>query len=125
MPTTAAESVSAFAFCKDTGCPGYVQRPVDALRQVQSWTFQDCGGDGSVPGEYRSAEYLSFADQADVACPHCGVDREVSLQERPDYGVTAKQPTRDAQLDAGTVKLLVEQAEKMGRIEKALEGKGS
>lgn len=118
-----SDVVDALAFCRDAGCVGYEQQPVKALREVRSWSFQESGGDGQIPGEYRSAEFLSFADPSDVACQFCGLDRQVTLQPRPDYGVTAR-PVEKPVVDSSIAKVLVNQAAQLARLEAERAPKG-
>jgi hypothetical protein len=79
------EKVKAFGFCPDHTCVGYQQEPVDGLRTVRSDTFRDSGGDANMPGEYRSFEFVTFANQKDRECRFCGRDRQIALQQRPEY----------------------------------------
>lgn len=125
MSTITEDVVSAFAHCRDRACPGYEQQPVHAVRTVRSDTYQDAGGDGTFNGEYRSAEYLTFAEETDRDCGFCGRDREVALQERPDYAPATSQVAEDQRHDGQVTRLLVEQAEKLARLEAQAEGKSA
>jgi hypothetical protein len=87
MPAITEVTISAFAHCSDVGCPGSAQQPVDGVRREVSETIGERGGDGPFVGvTENSTIYTQFADPADVVCPECGKDREITDQERPNYG---------------------------------------
>lgn len=117
MSTVTDDLVQALAHCRDRACAGYEQQPVQGVRTVRSDTFQDAGGDGTFSHEYRSSEYLSFADGADRDCVFCGRDREITVQERPEYAPSTSQVAEDQRHDGQVTRLLVEQAEKSARLE--------
>lgn len=82
MATLTTTTVPAFAHCRDPRCPGTEQEPVDAIRHLTEWSFVDNGG--NLPGVERSSTIFAFADETQMPCPHCSVDREVSIQKRPN-----------------------------------------
>ena len=124
MSTVTEDLVQALAHCRDRACPGYEQQPVPAVKTVRSDTYQDAGGDGTFNGEYRSSEHLSFAEEADRDCGFCGRDREVTVQERPDYAAATSQTAEDQRHDGQMTRILVEQAEKLARLEAAAAAAG-
>lgn len=82
MATLTTTTVPAFAHCRDPRCPGVEQEPVDATRHLTEWSYVDNGG--NLPGVERSTAIFVFADESQAPCPHCGTDREVSAQKRPN-----------------------------------------
>jgi hypothetical protein len=87
MPTITEAQVNAFAHCSDVGCPGSAQSPVMGVRREVSETIGDRGGDGPFVGIIeKSTLYTHFADPADAVCPECEGPREITDQERPNYG---------------------------------------
>lgn len=82
MATLTTTTVRAWAHCRDPRCPGVEQEPVDATRHLTEWSFVDNGG--NLPGVERSTDLFVFADASQAPCPHCGLDREVSAQQRPN-----------------------------------------
>jgi hypothetical protein len=88
MPTITETVVRAFAHCPDAACPGSAQEPVDGVRREVAETIGERGGDGPFVGvTEKSTIYVHFADPDAVACPECGKVREISDQERPNYGM--------------------------------------
>jgi hypothetical protein len=86
MPTITAFPMRAYAHCRDARCPGYHQQEVDATREEASYTFGENGGDGVFFHMVESSRVeFRFANPADVACPVCGSDREVTGSPRPQY----------------------------------------
>jgi hypothetical protein len=86
MPTITEAPVRAYCHCRDARCPGYQQQEIDAVREEASYTFGENGGDGVFTHMVESSrvEYRA-ADEADVACPVCSADREVTGTPRPQY----------------------------------------
>lgn len=88
MATFTQAPVLAYAHCRDARCPGYAQQQIDAIREEASYTFGD--GDRLGAGvlqntvERSHVEYHA-ADDADVPCPACGAQREVTGTPRPQY----------------------------------------
>ena len=114
------QEVEALAACHDHTCIGHAQAKVPGLRSVESQSFIDAGGDGSIAGEYRSNEYLRFENQDDATCKFCQGPRSISLQERPDYG-TSMTPNESAPAVDGKMAVLVaEQAAAIARLEERL-----
>lgn len=86
MPMTTETAVEAFAHCPDPLCAGHEQAPVPGVKMLVATTIGDRGGDGVFVNIVENThEYLRFAEPEDVACPECGRDREVALQQRPVY----------------------------------------
>jgi len=87
-PNTIETNVTGWAHCGDARCPGYGQKPAEGIRTIVEHTIGSRGGDGIFVNIVENTnEYLRFSDSADIACPDCGKDREISLQERPVYPV--------------------------------------
>lgn len=77
-----------FAHCVNARCDGYGQEPVMVVRTVVEHTVGSRGGDGIFSNVVENTnEYLRLADEADIPCPSCSKDRDVSLQERPVYPI--------------------------------------
>lgn len=73
-------------------CPGYAQAEVAAVREVTATTFGDMNGATGDPIDQALAGNVSYTqerilwvDDADRACPFCGVERAVTDQVRPRY----------------------------------------
>jgi hypothetical protein len=92
----AEETIDGYAHCAGQSepgvrCAGYEQQPVAAVRETASFLYGDSGPssdpfDAAVAGlTERQSIRITFADEADRACPHCGFPREVSDQVRPVY----------------------------------------
>jgi hypothetical protein len=87
VPTVTAAPIRAFAHCPDVSCPGSAQEPVDGIRELVEETIGERGGDGPFVGVIeKSTVYIRFADSADAACSECDKTREITDQERPNYG---------------------------------------
>jgi hypothetical protein len=99
VPLVTTERITALAHCAQLTepgirCPGYAQAEVPGIRETTAFTFRD-GWGGLGPSDAfdqalaelteRSVIRVRFADEADAACPHCGVRREVTDQRRPQY----------------------------------------
>lgn len=110
MPTTVVTPCDALAHCRDSFCPGEVQEPVGGNREEVSFRFTELGGDA--PGYERSNVHVRFANEADIPCPHCGQDREITEQKRPRYETSVGNPDYLKQLiEQGRVKQPGEVAE--------------
>lgn len=83
MPIVTETEVEGYAHCHDPRCPGHTQQQVAALRRETAFTFRERGG--AVPGVESSVATLSFAEEGEAVCPHCGRPREVSDQRRRSY----------------------------------------
>jgi hypothetical protein len=92
----AEETIDGYAHCAGQSepgvrCAGYEQQPVAAVRETTSFLYGDSGPssdpfDAAVAGlTERQSIRITFAEEADRACPHCGFPREVSDQVRPVY----------------------------------------
>lgn len=90
MPTITQQHVEGYAHCRDSLCPGNEQERVPAVREQSDLYYKEWDPDG-VPGVMNSTQRFMFADQADVACPYCAQNREVTDQERPVYPVMTSQ----------------------------------
>lgn len=90
MPTITQQTVEGYAHCRDSLCPGNEQELVHAVRELSELYYKEWDPDG-VPGVMNSTVRFMFADPGDVACPHCGQNREVTDQERPVYPVMTSQ----------------------------------
>lgn len=82
-------------------CPGNEQQPVRLIEQTVEYTFRDGWGGRDIGGPTdivlagqteKSIIHLRFADEADIACPHCGQQRSCSTQVRPFYASVSGQP---------------------------------
>jgi hypothetical protein len=115
-------------------CPGYLQVQVRAIREVMEWVYGEIGGGSSNAVDQAIAhnvshahERLQWADPDDRACPHCGHDRELSEQVRPQYsplgGARAgpDQLFRDRRASREQGQAVVAQAEAATRQAAALE----
>jgi hypothetical protein len=86
MPTITATPAQAYAHCRDARCPGYHQQEVPAVREESFYTFGENGGDGVFMSMIESSRVsFAFADPDDAPCPVCGVPREVTGTQRPQY----------------------------------------
>jgi hypothetical protein len=74
-------------------CDGLQQQEVRGIVETVAWSFASRGG-GDEPGgpgnifgpmTENTQEHLTFADEADAQCSHCGKRRELSRQVRPSY----------------------------------------
>jgi len=119
MPNIIREEVQGFAHCMqfldelgevsrpgplgetmtDEKCPGYAQQRVPIIREVVEHLYGDYGAGSELTGAgrsgydvYYSTEHLQWADPEQAPCPHCGVPRELSTQERPSYPRLSGQP---------------------------------
>jgi hypothetical protein len=87
MPTITEAPIRAFAHCSDVECAGSAQQPVDGVRRLVEETIGERGGDGPFVGVIeKSTPYVLFADPEDASCETCGGPREITDQERPNYG---------------------------------------
>lgn len=114
------EKVDAYAFCPDHTCVGYQQDIIEGLHTVKSETFVDAGGDGNMPGEYRSYDFLTFSDDADRACRFCGRDRQITLQERVEYPPVAATSDPNVRNDNQMAVLVAKQADEMAALKAEL-----
>lgn len=118
MTAVAEREVTALAFCPDRGCVGYTQQPVQAVEVVTETSFLEAGGDGQIPGVYRSDVSYRFADPAEQLCPFCQVrDRTVNVDERPEYAPAVSQDAEQERAGDQTTRLLVEMAQKVATLE--------
>lgn len=90
MPTITQQHVQGYAHCRDSLCPGNEQELVAAIREQSDLYYKEWDPNG-VPGVMNSTQRFMFADPDDVACPHCGQNREVTDQVRPVYPVMTSQ----------------------------------
>lgn len=87
MPTITEAPIRAFAHCSDVECPGSAQQQVDGVSRIVAETIGERGGDGPFVGVVeKSTFYVQFADPDDAVCPECEGPREITDQERPNYG---------------------------------------
>lgn len=83
MPTITEAPVKGYAHCRNPRCQGSQQEQVDAIRSEESYTYIERGGD--LPGQENSVVRITFANEEDKSCPHCGIVREVTDSLRPSY----------------------------------------
>lgn len=123
MPVVTENLVCGYAHCQKPNCTGYGQQQVDATRTETAFTFMDNGGD--IPGVERSTARLSFIDPADVACPACGRDRELSEHPRPAYEPLSEGLVMGPAVDDGerVAALEGELAQMRAMLQKLVEGK--
>lgn len=87
MPQITETPIPAFAHCSDVECSGNAQAPVDGIHKLVSETIGERGGDGPFVGVIeKSTPYVLFADPDDAVCPECDGPREITDQQRPNYG---------------------------------------
>lgn len=92
-PNIREDVVDAWAHCNNPRCEGYGQRPVRAVRTIVEHTVGSRGGDGIFAMVVENTnEYLRFADETEIPCEHCGRERSVTLQERPEIPVLSGFP---------------------------------
>lgn len=131
--TITEETVTAFAHCRNPRCDGYRQEIVQAVKTISARNFD---AEGPLSGfAENSHEYMRFADGDTAACPTCGLDREVTGQERPSYnplsgfpqdgliGAPAYDPNRDVKAEAAAEEkkaLEARLAEQDAKIERLL-----
>lgn len=89
MPTTTEQKIRGYAHCRAPRCPGNQQEEVDVLKIEDAYTYAEKGGD--LPGVETSHVRLVFLNDGiddrpdDVSCPHCGRNRDLSEDPRPNY----------------------------------------
>jgi hypothetical protein len=83
MPTQTVAQVEAYAHCTQPRCPGYREEAVRGVRTEDAYTYAERGGD--LPGIESSFVYLTFANEEEIPCPHCGRPRDISPTSRPQY----------------------------------------
>lgn len=74
-------------------CPGFKQERVSAVRETVAYTYADQQQSASsdpmdamvAQMVEHSVERLLWADETDIACPHCGSERALADQVRPVY----------------------------------------
>ncbi len=77
--TSTENVIDGYIFCPDGRCPGNAQVKIKVICTEVFHPYE-----GSTPGYERSMEYFR-SETEPLACPHCGIDRLVSDQERPNY----------------------------------------
>lgn len=85
MPTVTETPVAGYASCPDALCPGYEQEVVGVLQRVASYSFQENGGDAWAGEERSTIAAVRTIEPGEADCPHCGKQRIVALEERPEY----------------------------------------
>jgi len=90
MPTVTEIQVDGYVSCIDPRCPGYEQRPVAVTRRTVAFTYQDNGGDGSIPQTAIERETIGIV-QTDAVCEHCGKPVIFSDLPREEYAPVSGQ----------------------------------
>jgi hypothetical protein len=90
MPTVTETQVDGYVSCIDPRCAGYEQRAVQVLRRTVQFSYQDNGGDGSVPQTAIERETIGIV-QTDAVCEHCGKPVIFSDMPRPEYAAVSGQ----------------------------------
>lgn len=83
MPTQTVAEVEAYAHCTNPRCAGYREEAIRGIRTEDAYTYAERGGD--LPGIESSFVYLAFANEEEIACPHCGRSRDIAATSRPQY----------------------------------------
>jgi hypothetical protein len=90
MATVSEIQTEGFISCTDPRCPGYEQRPVQVTRRTVAFTYQDNGGDGSIPQTAIERETVAIV-QTDEPCEYCGKPTIRAEFERPEYAPVSGQ----------------------------------
>jgi hypothetical protein len=90
MPLVTDVQVDGYVSCIDPRCPGYEQRPVEVIRRTAAFTYQELGGDGSVPQSAVERETVGVV-QTDETCSFCEKPVIFSDQQRPEYAAVSGQ----------------------------------
>lgn len=90
MPLVTDVQVDGYVSCIDPRCPGYEQRPVQVIRRIAAFTYQELGGDGSVPQSAIERETVGVV-QTDETCTFCDKPVIFSDQMRPEYAPVSGQ----------------------------------
>lgn len=90
MPLVTDIQVDGYVSCIDPRCPGYEQRPVEVIRRTAAFTYQELGGDGSVPQSAVERETVGVV-QTDETCSFCDKPVIFSDQQRPEYAAVSGQ----------------------------------
>ena len=90
MPTVTDIQVDGYVSCRDPRCPGYEQRTAQVTLRTTAFSYQDNGGDGSVPQTAIEREAVGVV-QFDDACEVCGGPVIFAAEERPEYAQVSGQ----------------------------------
>lgn len=134
-PRVTPADVVAFAHCRDYFCEGYGQQEVPAVKTLLEWTGASVGSDPIFHGVvFTSVEEVQFKDPADMACEHCGVDREISATSRPTYQALSGHPqdgllkvhgfdpsVRNTEADEAAAAAMAEQNQKIAELQALVE----
>lgn len=97
MPVITEKTVPVWVFCPDAVCPGYKTEPMEGLlREVGTTNFEEAGPEAAGGNAVCTSTIRYFVPsgetdehgyhvEAQLPCPHCDMDRQVSGSERPRY----------------------------------------
>jgi len=90
MPTVTDIQVDGYVSCRDPKCAGYKQQSAQVTLRTTAFSYQDNGGDGSVPQTAIEREAVGVV-QFDDACEVCGGPVIFAAEERPEYAQVSGQ----------------------------------
>jgi hypothetical protein len=90
MPTVTDIQVDGYVSCIDPKCPGYEQKSAQVTLRTTAFSYQDNGGDGSVPQTAIEREAVGVV-QFDDACEVCGKPVIFAAEQRPEYAQVSGQ----------------------------------
>lgn len=85
MPVITEQPATVYLHCRNVYCPGNDQQQAEGRRVEEAQTFGENGGDGIFTHFVERSMVVYRADEAQLPCPGCGEDREVTGDPRPSY----------------------------------------